>query len=63
MLDGSIYSGENVSFTVSGAPLYEYFVGGQSVGVSTSNILNIDSLENAEVVYALEPQTRLRGYL
>ena len=26
---------------------------GQSVGVSTNNILNIDSLENAEVVYAL----------
>ena len=53
VLDGSICSGENVEFSVSGAPLCEYFVGGQSVGVSTSNILNIDSLENAEVVYAL----------
>ena len=53
VLDGSICSGENVEFSVSGAPLYEYFVGGQSVGVSTNNILNIDSLENAEVVYAL----------
>lgn len=49
----SICSGDNVEFSAVGAPVFEYFINGQSLGSSSNPIITIDSLENAEPVFVL----------
>ena len=49
----SICSGDNVEFAAVGAPVFEYFLDGVSLGVTSSSIVNIDSLENAEPIFVL----------
>ena len=54
----SICSGDNVEFSAVGAPEFEYFIDGQSLGSSSNPTINIDSLENAEPVFVLGTSTQ-----
>ena len=48
----SICSGDNVEFEAVGAPVFEYFLDGESLGITGSTV-NIDSLENAQPIFVL----------
>lgn len=49
--DNIICSGETVTFTASGAGLYEFFVNGASVQLGSNNTYVTDTLNDGDVVY------------
>ena len=52
-----ICSGDNVDFSASGSPEFEYFIDGFSYGSTSNPLLSIDSLSNGESIYVIGTST------